>query len=106
MEDPRLGGEQPVHRRLRNIRQVADGLDRGCGVAAFEEKGPRGFDDRSASQAGTCLTARAARGAAAPCIGAHSCETNTLKMRVLVSITRWSIDVLSAAARAHRSPHH
>ena len=58
----------------------------GCGVAAFEEKGPRGLDDRSASQAGTRLAARAAGRGAAPYIGAHSCETNTLKMRVLVSI--------------------
>jgi len=46
LEDPELGGEQPVYRRRRDIRQVADRLDRRCGVAAFEEQGPRGPGDR------------------------------------------------------------
>jgi hypothetical protein len=60
LEDPELGGEEPVHRRGRDIRPLADGLDRRCGVAAFGEKGTGGLDDRGAGQAGPCLAACAA----------------------------------------------
>jgi hypothetical protein len=50
-EDPEFGREQPVDGRRRDIRQVADGLDRGGGVAAFEEQGPGRLDDGGSGRA-------------------------------------------------------
>jgi len=84
LEDPELRGEQPVHRRGRDVRLVADGFDRRPGVATFEEQRPCGLDDRGAGQASTRLAAPAAPWAALD-IGSHSCEVTTLKMRVLLS---------------------
>ncbi len=66
LEDPQFGREQPVHRRGRDIRQVADGLDRRSGIAAFEEQRPCGLHDRGTSQAGPGLAALAVTRAALP----------------------------------------
>src|SRR6266567_2802960 len=49
-------------------------------------EGPRGLDDRGASQAGPCLAALAVVGAAALDVGSHACDTTTLELRVLLSI--------------------
>src|SRR6266536_1620412 len=88
LDDPELGREQPVHRRGRDIGLLADGLDRRCGVAAFEEQDPGGLDDRFAGQAGPRLAALALVGASPLDTGRHARETTTLKLRVLLSTLR------------------
>ena len=85
LEDPELGGEEAVHGRGRDIRHVADGLDSGCGVAAFEEQRPGGPHDRGASQARPCLAALAGPRAALLGCDSHILESTTLKMRVELS---------------------
>jgi hypothetical protein len=57
LEDPALGGEQPVHGGWRHARVGADGLDRRSPVAAFNEQGSGGVDDSGARQAGPGLAA-------------------------------------------------
>ena len=44
-QDPELGGEQPVDGGWRDVGAVADGVDSGGRVAAFEEEGPGGLDN-------------------------------------------------------------
>ena len=82
LEDPELGGEEAVHGRGRDIRHVADGLDGGSGVAAFEEQRPGGPHDRGASQARPCLAALAGPRAALLGCDSHILESTTLNLRV------------------------
>ena len=50
LQDPQLRGEQPVERGLGHIGRVADGLDGGGAVAAFEEQVPGGVEDGAPGQ--------------------------------------------------------
>jgi hypothetical protein len=51
LEDPVLGREQAVHRRRRDVGQLADRLDGRRPVAPFEEQAARRLDDRGPRQA-------------------------------------------------------
>ena len=59
LEDPALRREQPVHGGWRHVGEGADGIDRRGPVAAFEEQGPGGVDDRGPRQAGPGLATSA-----------------------------------------------
>src|ERR1700745_3271082 len=52
LEDPELGGEQPVHRGLRGVRAVADRLDGRGGGAALDEQALGRLDDGRPGGAG------------------------------------------------------
>src|SRR5437660_2588879 len=55
LEDPELRGEEPVQRRLRGVREVADRLDGGRCISALEEEGPSRLDDGGPGTAGKWL---------------------------------------------------
>jgi len=85
LEDPELGREQPVHRRRRDIRQLADGLNRRPGITTFGEQRPGSLHDRSTSQASPRLAALAVLRAAVSGSRSHRFESTTLESKVLLS---------------------
>ena len=105
LEDPQFGREQPVHRRGWDIRQVADGLDRRSGIAAFEEQRSCGLHDRGTSQAGPGLAALAVTRAALPGSSSHKFESTTSELRVLLSMLEpWSHPSLALPEAVMRKP--
>ena len=59
LENPKLRGEEAIHGRDGNVGMLADCLDGGCGIAAFEEQRPGRVDHCSAGESRAGLSAAA-----------------------------------------------
>lgn len=77
LEDPDLGSEEPVDGRRRDLGEIADGLERGRRVAAFQKERPGGRDDCLSSETGASLP-DAPRRACSLDTFRHGNDSNTL----------------------------